>query len=167
MNTLFIYIDSEDYVLKNKYIEAICHHNNQIPCGFPNTGFDLFNPCAISIDDVSINPTNLDQLKINTQIKCSMVDKNQNPCRFYLYAISSVSKTKIRLVNKVGIIDSNFPGNIICVFDIIKPNIEMEQYARLLQLSSGNLCPFKIILLETNTLGTTFCGSGRFGSTDK
>jgi dUTPase len=76
----------------------------------------------------------------------------------------------------VGIIDSGYRGDIIGVFDIINPNyggigdlyITMEKYTRLLQICSGDLKPFKVIILDTpECLGTTERGIGGFGSTGK
>lgn len=166
INTLYIYIDSHDSELKQKYFESVKKHNEQIESEYPDSGFDLFNPCEIVIND---------KLKylLNTQIKCAMFGNNNKSRSFYLYARSSISKTNFRLANNVGIIDSGYRGDIIGVFDIIHHNevglcISMEKYSRLLQICSGDLKPFKVIILDTpECLGLTTRGSGGFGSTGK
>ena len=175
LNTLYIYIDSQDLTLHDKYIESVQKHNTQIESEYYDSGFDLFNPREIVIDEEDYSHT----YKLDTQFKCAMFDKNNKPCSFYLFARSSISKTLFRLANNVGIIDSNYRGNLLGVFDIIDPNkkyipndfvksISMEKYSRLLQICSGDLKPFKVIILDTpECLGLTTRGSGGFGSTGK
>lgn len=157
---LYIYLDSQDSELKQKYVESVQKHNEQIVSEYPDSGFDLFNPCEIVINDTS-------KYLLNTQIKCAMFDNNKSRS-FYLYARSSISKTNFRLANNVGIIDSGYRGDIIGVFDIINHNVSMEKYSRLLQICSGDLKPFNVIILDTpECLGLTTRGSGGFGSTGK
>jgi dUTP pyrophosphatase len=174
MNTLYIYIDSQDLTLLDKYIESVQKHNTQIESDYYDSGFDLFNPREILIDEEDYSRT----YKLDTQFKCAMFDKNNKPCSFYLYARSSISKTHFRLANNVGIIDSNYRGNLIGVFDIIDPNkehssnfvrcISMEKYSRLLQICSGDLKPFKVRISDTlEQLGFTERGEGGIGSTGK
>lgn len=174
LNTLYIYIDSQDLTLHDKYIESVQKHNTQIESEYYNSGFDLFNPCEILIYEEDYSHT----YKLDTQFKCAMFDKNNKPCSFYLFARSSISKTLFRLANNVGIIDSNYRGNLLGVFDIIDPNkknipndfvksISMEKYSRLLQICSGDLKPFKVIISTLEQLGTTERGEGGFGSTGK
>ena len=171
MNTLYIYIDSQDNDLKDKYIESVGKHNSQIKTEFPDSGFDLFNPYEIIIKNEKSSYTS--PIKLNTKIKCGMFDTNNKPCSFYLYARSSISKTHLRLANSVGIIDSGYRGDIIGVFDIINPNYggigdTMEKFSRLLQICSGDLKPFKVIIMDSpECLGTTTRGEGGFGSTGK
>ena len=175
LNTLYIYIDSQDLTLLDKYIESVQKHNTQIESEYYDSGFDLFNPCDILIDEADYSHT----YKLDTQFKCAMFDKNNKPCSFYLYARSSISKTYFRLANNVGIIDSNYRGNLLGVFDIIDPNrecipdyfmrnISMEKYSRLLQICSGDLKPFKVKISDTlEELGTTERGDNGLGSTGK
>ena len=169
MNTLYIYIDSQNNELKNHYIESIGKHNSQIKTEYPDSGFDLFNPDEILIKNNDFS--NITQIKLDSKMKCAMFDTNNKPCGFYLYARSSISKTNVRLANSVGIIDSGYRGNIIGMFDIINPkdcNISMEKFTRLLQICSGDLKPFKVIIMDSpECLGTTTRGEGGFGSTGK
>ena len=176
LNTLYIYIDSQDLTLHDKYIESVQKHNTQIESEYYNSGFDLFNPREIAIDEEDYSHT----YKLNTQFKCAMFDKNNKPCSFYLYARSSISNTYFRLANNVGIIDSNYRGNLLGVFDIIDPNkgyyssdnfvrcISMDKYSRLLQICSGDLKPFKVRISDTlEDLGSTERGDNGLGSTGK
>ena len=180
LNTLYIYINNSDtqdieaIKLKNKYDEYAKKHNKQIESEYYDSGFDLFNTHELIIKNEESSYTS--PIKLNTQIKCAMFDNKNKPRSFYLYARSSISKTHLRLANSVGIIDSNYRGDIIGVFDIIKPNyvgigdlyITMEKYTRLLQICSGDLKAFKVIILDSQEcLGTTTRGEGGFGSTGK
>ena len=80
-----------------------------------------------------------------------------------------ISKTKLRLANSIGIIDSGYRGNIIGVFDILSSNdsnTRIEKLSRLLQICSGDLQPFIVKMVEDLTLlGLTNRGMGGFGST--
>ena len=159
MRTLFI--TTTNFELKNKYTAIIEEHNAMVLSNYPNAGFDLFNPDNIS--------TKESMIKIDTQVTCSMVDENQKSCSFYLYPRSSISKTKLRLANSIGIIDSGYRGNIIGVFDILSSNdsnTRIEKLSRLLQICSGDLQPFIVKMVEDLTLlGLTNRGMGGFGST--
>ena len=42
---------------------------------------------------------------------------------YYMYPRSSLSKTKLRLANSVGIIDSGYRGNLIGMFDLINMKV--------------------------------------------
>jgi dUTP pyrophosphatase len=117
-------------------------------------------------------------------------DKNFNT-GYYMYPRSSLSKTKLRLANSVGIIDSGYRGNLIGMFDVV--NIEdrplsdsntssvqdpdtcaiADYFAkvndRLIQICAPGLVPIYVEVVETiEDLGNdTERGSGGFGSTGK
>ena len=98
---------------------------------------------------------------------------------FYMYPRSSLSKTKLRLANSVGIIDSGYRGNLIGMFDVV--NIDDEErnmnknnadyFAkvndRLVQICAPGLVPILVEIVENeDELGNeTERGSGGFGST--
>lgn len=158
-NTLNIFIKDDD--LRNEYNQYVEKHNEQINTLYPNAGFDLLCPNYIEA-------SHADQLKLNTNIVCNMVDSNNNYLSYYLYPRSSISKLNIRLANSVGIIDSGYRGDIIGVFDILKDGITLERYSRVLQICSGDLKPFHVnIVSSIDDLGITDRGSGGFGSTGK
>ena len=159
MRTLFIHTANNE--LREKYMISVEEHNRQVNSSHPNSGFDLFSP-----EDIE---TNLNTVKLDTQVTCSMLDDNKNNCGFYLYPRSSISKTNLRLANSVGIIDSGYRGHLLAVFDIIRNDYvstTIEKHSRLLQICGGDLQPFIVILVEDRILlGETARGSGGFGST--
>jgi dUTP pyrophosphatase len=121
--------------------------------------------------------------KVDFKIKCS----GQMYCDtgkifdtgYYMYPRSSLSKTKLRLANSVGIIDSGYRGNLIGMFDVV--NIEnndtnrldagADYFAkvndRLIQICAPGLVPIYVEIVDfIEDLGNkTERGSGGFGST--
>ena len=179
MNTLYIYVENSNVSnleamddeqlkkhvyaleLKEKYIDLINKHNNDITSQYPNAGFDIFNPQEINLDTNNI-------LKLNTGIVCAMFDNNNNAKSYFLCPRSSICKTPLRLANSIGIIDSGYRGNIIGMFDVSlqTETFTMDKYSRLLQICSGNLDPFLVKLVDDiDELGITERGNGGFGST--
>jgi dUTP pyrophosphatase len=145
-------------MLKELYLKHIETHNEQVNSSHPNAGFDLFNPQFISSNQII--------LKIDTEIVASMIDENDNNCCFYLYPRSSIYKTNLRLANSVGIIDSGYRGRIIGMFDKDDECSIVEQYSRLMQICSGDLKPFMVVICDsTEELGSSNRGIGGFGST--
>ena len=163
--TLKVFI--ADAELKEKYRLSIAKHNEKMGSAFPDAGFDLF--CPQSLDLLPTDTT----CRIDLQIKCAAFDKFGAPLSYYLYPRSSISKTPFRLANSVGIIDSGYRGNIMCMIDIInnvhaKYGLCIEKHSRLFQLCSPTLSPIHVILVDSEEeLGITERGSGGFGSTGK
>jgi len=102
------------------------------------------------------------------------------PCGFYLYPRSSISKTRMRLANSVGIIDAGYRGDLIAAVDTIglfgsndiwhvwKETLSpIKKYDRYFQVCAPDLSPFLVHIVETEAeLGTpTTRGAGGFGST--
>jgi dUTP pyrophosphatase len=183
--------------LKTMYYAAVDRHNtNLFNNKFVDAGFDLFLPENEDPDDIydggetigffgtgwkDTNPVN----KVDFKIKCSA----QMYCDtgkifntgFYMYPRSSLSKTKLRLANSVGIIDSGYRGNLIGMFDVVnvddddrKINQNMADYFaktndRLVQICAPGLVPIFVEIVENeDELGNdTERGSGSFGSTGK
>lgn len=166
--TLKVYV--ADAELKEKYRLSIAKHNEKMCSAFPDAGFDLF--CPESYDLLSRDT----MYKIDLRIKCAAFDKFGTPLSYYLYPRSSISKTQFRLANGVGIIDSGYRGNIMCMIDIInnvndiraKYGPSIEKHSRLFQLCSPTLSPIHVIMVDSeDELGITERGSGGFGSTGK
>ena len=102
------------------------------------------------------------------------------PCGFYLYPRSSISKTRMRLANSVGIIDAGYRGDLIAAVDTIglfgsndiwhiwKETLSpIKKYDRYFQVCAPDLSPFLVHIVETEAeLGApTTRGTGGFGST--
>ena len=102
------------------------------------------------------------------------------PCGFYLYPRSSISKTRMRLANSVGIIDAGYRGDLIAAVDTIglfgstdiwhvwKETLSpIKKYDRYFQVCAPDLSPFLVHIVDTDhDLGSpTSRGSGGFGST--
>ena len=165
---LYLYVDNEYNELNEIYQNKIDEHNTNL---FSNenphkdSGFDLYNPEEFMMKVTECN-------KMNLRVKCAMVrvlnDNTEIPCGFYLYPRSSISKTKFRLANNVGIIDSGYRGNLCGMFDVVNSVKEVlcPTHLRLLQICSPTLAPFEIVKVQSDTeLGTTQRGTGGFGST--
>ena len=102
------------------------------------------------------------------------------PCGFYLYPRSSISKTRMRIANSVGIIDAGYRGDLIAAVDTIglfgstdiwhtwKETLSpIKKYDRYFQVCAPDLSPFLVHIFETQAeLGApTTRGTGGFGST--
>jgi dUTP pyrophosphatase len=96
-----------------------------------------------------------------------------------MYPRSSLSKTKLRLANSVGIIDAGYRGNLIGMFDVVNidENVKQDKNRkadyiakvndRLLQICAPGLVPIYVeIVDDICELGNeTERGNGGFGST--
>jgi dUTPase len=149
-------------------------------------GFKIHNPPAPL--DIGMDGARA----LNLGVKCCMrlfepnIGKtseeiiDSSPCGYYLYPRSSISKTRMRLANSVGIIDSGYRGDIIAAVDTIgifgssdiwhiwKETLSpIKKYDRYFQICSPNLSPFLVHIVETESeLGEpTARGAGGFGST--
>jgi dUTPase len=102
------------------------------------------------------------------------------PCGFYLYPRSSISKTRMRLANSVGIIDAGYRGDLIAAVDTIglfgstdiwhiwKETLSpIKKYDRYFQVCAPDLSPFLVNIVETegDLSPPTERGAGGFGST--
>ena len=166
--TLYLYVDCNDKKLREKYVEAANKHNDKVENSpYPDAGFDLYQPEKIRL-------VAIDQLmcSCDMKVKAAMYEGVQ-PVGYYMYPRSSISKTPLRLANSVGIIDSGYRGNLGAKFDHKEGWIgwETEEYHRLLQICSGTLKPFRVVIVNTveelNKYGDTERGEGGFGSTGK
>lgn len=99
---------------------------------------------------------------------------------YYLYPRSSISKTRMRIANSVGIIDSGYRGDIIAAVDTIgvfgssdiwhvwkETLMPIKKYDRYFQICAPDLSPFVVYIVEDEAgLGEpTLRGAGGFGST--
>jgi dUTP pyrophosphatase len=170
-----------DSVLKEKYVEAIVAHNLKMRTDpFMDAGFDILCPskgfhCLSNL--VSGGPN-----KIDFQVKCScqLVNSNKSTKQYtgyYMYPRSSLSKTRLRLANSVGIIDSGYRGNLIGMFDCFSAgkgslceteyDYIVKPFEKLVQICAPDLRPIFVELVETEEelSSATLRGEGGFGST--
>ena len=147
--TLYLYVDGGDKTLREKYMDAANKHNDKVDNSpYPDSGFDLYQPKKIRL--VPINPVLLEIYSCDMKVKAAMYEGAQ-PVGYYMYPRSSITKTPLRLANSVGIIDSGYRGNLGAKFDEIEGWVgwESEDYHRLLQICSGTLKPFRVVIVDT------------------
>jgi len=163
MKVLRLVIDSSDSDLVNYYTDKVKLHNEQ--GAYPNSGFDLICPEVYQSDKTFM---------INFKVKGAMYDEDKNmPVGYFLFARSSISKTRFRLANSVGIIDSGYRGNLCAYFDVLgsannlgtgtSSTSATEPQQRLVQICAPSLEPFRIVIVDS--LDETERGEGGFGST--
>ena len=169
---LKIFIDSIDEELKNKYDEAIHNHNLKLQNNIDHidAGFDLLAPDNYEFLFTVVN-------KLDYKIICSAtILKQMHDCRkeynsgFYMYPRSSISKSKLRLANNVGIIDAGYRGHLMGMFDCIyEDKLLVNKFDRHLQICAPGLIPIMVTMVATKEeLGVkTSRGEGGFGSTCK
>jgi len=181
---LKLFVSDSDPLLKEQYKVAIEKHNLKLQTDpFMDAGFDLLSPSTGQNCMSSLQGPN----KIDFLVKCSATilkksSKEENTLKksytgYYMYPRSSLSKTKLRLANNVGIIDSGYRGNLIGMFDCISAgrsalceceyDYVVKPYERLLQICAPNLCPIYVEMVDTveELSESTLRGEGGFGST--
>ena len=163
--SLYIGVDN-NAVLKNKYVVQSYNQQNE---NRQDSGFDIYVPqnIAHSLDQK--------QISVNHEIKAVCTKMSNNipvPVGYYMYPRSSISKTRYRMANSVGIIDSGYRGNLIAKLDILpvqEENGTIEQYTRLFQICSPDLSPFENVFVVNSSdypfNTSTTRGEGGFGST--
>lgn len=178
MYLLKLYV--EDPTLRAYYEEKVSAHNVMVFTNpHPDSGFDLAVPTETYIEplgnillDLGVKTAmvKIDPEKAEPSMAASsFAAMPQTPSGFYMYPRSSLgTKTKLRLANSVGIIDSGYRGNLMASLDNIhheQPHVA-EQGDRLVQICAPDLSPFIIDLVEnSDELRTSTRGEGGFGST--
>jgi dUTP pyrophosphatase len=165
---LKIFVDSVDEELVNKYKESINLHNEKLTKNmeYIDAGFDLFAPQNHEFVFTKVD-------KIDYQIICSakMIQPNNTyNTGYYMYPRSSISKSKLRLANNVGIIDAGYRGHLMGMFDCIYDDkVAVNKFDRHLQICAPGLIPIFVELVSAlEELGEqTIRGSNGFGSTGK
>ena len=162
--------------LKQKYINSALNHNNKIlnPNNqYFDAGFDLFAPYQIICQNVSF-PSKIDFNIICSAQMVTDTHKTYNT-GYYMYPRSSISKTKLRLANATGIIDSGYRGHLIGMFDVVDM-VELgvneyivESHDRLLQICAPGLVPIVVQIVDSmEELGNeTERGAGGLGSSGR
>jgi dUTP pyrophosphatase len=124
-----------------------------------DSGFDLYLPA-----DVTIGP--YETTLIHLGIRAEYIVDNAY-AGYQLYPRSSISKTKIRLANSVGIIDPHYRGYLMAAVDNIGPTPQVlkqgERYFQLVFVHLDKPDTFEVV----EELSVTDRGNGGFGSTGK
>ena len=174
-----------DPVLKEKYVEAIVVHNLKMQTDlFMDAGFDILCPskgfhCLSNL--VIGGPNKIDfQVKCSAQLvktDCNGQGSSSKYTGYYMYPRSSLSKTRLRLANSVGIIDSGYRGNLIGMFDCFSAgkgslceteyDYVVKPFEKLVQICAPDLRPIFVELVESKEelSSVTLRGEGGFGST--
>lgn len=181
--------------LREAYEAHVREHNARNESrsdGERDSGFDLLLP-----ETIVANRTNrfakVDHL-VSVALRKASGEANANKqaprSAFYMYPRSSLSKTRLRLANSVGIIDAGYRGNLIAAFDVLplpdEPEADAEKWSwtrpahevatlalkrqRLVQVCAPDLGPLRVVLLseddqETERPREGERGAGGFGST--
>jgi dUTP pyrophosphatase len=172
-----------DLVLKEKYIEAVALHNLKMRTDpFMDAGFDILCPSK-GFHCLSNSVNGGGPNKIDFQVKCSaqLIKRNGHVngkyTGYYMYPRSSLSKTKLRLANSIGIIDSGYRGNLIGMFDCFSAGRQslceteydyvVKPLEKLVQICAPDLRPIFVELVESeeDLSSVTLRGVGGFGST--
>lgn len=134
-----------------------------------DSGYDLFFPETVS------SLQSGESYILDLKIKAEMIDNNGNNISYLLLPRSSISKTKFRQSNSVGLIDAGYRGSIKVPIDVLMTQNEIktgkfkeysiEKETRLVQLCSPDFKPFKVEFVDK--LSETARGEGGFGSTGK
>ena len=184
---LKIFVDSDDEKLKTIYKEAVIKHNTKIQdCpDIIDAGFDLYAPQQQSqTNQLFFSPANVN--KLDFKIICSAQITNHSTNKtyntgYYMYPRSSISKTRLRLANSVGIIDAGYRGHLIGMFDVVNIPSNPTQtadrasdysgmkYDRYLQICAPGLVPIIVEIVDSLSAlgGETERGAGGFGSTGR
>lgn len=142
-----------------------------------DSGVDLIIP-----EDMMVTPFNthtidhMVQCTLEKVFEDTLVEKQTVP--YLLFPRSSISKTRLRMANSIGLIDRDYRGNIMAKVDM-KPVITpdnygrltiadikepISKYSRLFQIVAPNLEPISKINI-VDSLDCTERGEGGFGST--
>jgi dUTP pyrophosphatase len=161
---MLLRISTQDHDTRMSYAAAIEKHNGKLCTSDTlDAGFDLFVPPG----DYPVAAGNA--LKVDFGVKCHaqmILDTGKRfNTGFYMYPRSSLSKTRLRLANSVGIIDAGYRGNLIGAFDGIGPGL-VEPGDRLLQICAPGLVPIAVEFVDDIDENTER-GSGGFGSTGR
>jgi len=167
---LKVFVDGSND-LYNHYEKAVVAHNERIMNDkYVDAGFDLYAPQDLICSSGQVN-------KLDFKVKCSAnivsnfgSGSKETPTGYYMYARSSIYKTKLRLANSVGIIDSGYRGNVMAMLDCMpdSEDYKVERFDRLTQLCAPGLMPIVVKLVNsTDDLGSSSRGEGGFGSSGR
>ena len=155
-----------EVMLDEDFPEELKSHYTEYKCNGMDSGIDLIIPESLY--------TFGRLTTINHKIKCQMCkykgDIFMGYVSYWLVPRSSISKTRFRMANSIGLIDSGYRGNIMAKVDTVIQKDEIDQSpditsgTRMFQIASGNLKPISQVKV-VEKLSSTERGEGGFGST--
>lgn len=129
------------------------HYENWSQHHEGDSGVDLPIPFNISVQPG-------DTAKMGLGIAC----EPDSP--YFIFPRSSISKTPLRLANGTGIIDKGYRGELMAMFDNIKPKTHhIKAGDRYLQICAPDLSKVEIEIVEE--LSETTRGTDGIGSTGR
>ena len=176
MYVLKLCVINNDPVLKDFYRKAVNKMNTDEYKANPykDSGFDVYTPRGTV--DIHPGQTKLVDMQIQCaayKIVCDGDSCVKEPTAFFMYPRSSIYKSKLRLANNTGIIDSGYRGNLMGAFDNIASSVSSvdkdiwcqneQAHGRLLQICMPDLSPFSVEIVTE--LDDTTRGAGGLGST--
>lgn len=166
MYTLHLYVPEQYLNVYTTHVERWLEQQNDRGQYF-DAGFDL-----LLLEPVEGSCWNT--VKVNHKVAAKMVYQSgatETPVCYYMYPRSSLSKTRFRLANSVGIIDAGYRGHLIAKVDTMPYN-DLDMHL------SSNKCYFQLCAPDlgriTNVVihseselnnEVTSRGTGGFGST--
>jgi len=176
--------------LKDRYVEHVKKHNDNLTNFHADSGFDLLNPSGRTFQPQSFSNKYALGVKFSLmQHAADYVQKQEGdegrtvmqpvlrvqPLPSMLLPRSSTgSKTLLRLSNSVGVIDSGYRGELCALVDCLgdrhrdggADKVHIEKYNRNFQLVGFNGFPIHVNIVDNESdLGGSERGEGGFGST--
>lgn len=104
------------------------YHNRQ-PVHKGDSGIDVYIPSDVTIGENSFGT------KIRLGIRCQIINNaTGKPMAYMLMARSSISRSKMRLSNAVGLIDCGYTGELMAAVDNFGPSLKLMAGDRYFQL---------------------------------
>ena len=121
---------------------------NNIICAHHNIINIIKNINSDDNNNISENSNNI--TKINTHIKCCMIDNvHKRTTGYFLYPRSSIYKYNLSLANSTGIIDAGYRGHIMgMVYNNVFRPITLESGTRLFQICAPDLSPVSVEIVD-------------------
>jgi dUTP pyrophosphatase len=152
MYTLYLYTQDPDLYQRYSAVSVLSG----------DAGVDLYVPENVS--------GLKDTVFLDHRVSCRMTRRldtgEEVDVSYYLYPRSSLSKTRLRLANSVGIIDAGYRGAITAAFDVRGQEESVVKFQRLVQICAPTLEPVRLVLVD-QPHAQTERGDRGFGSTGR
>lgn len=155
-----------EVMLDGDFPEELKKHYNEYKCNGMDSGVDLVIPEDIVTEKYTTT--------INHKVKCQMCKykggKFVGYVSYWLVPRSSISKTRFRMANSIGLIDSGYRGHLMAKVDrvidktVYDTDVDIKSGTRMFQIAVGNLKPISEVRV-VEKLSSTERGEGGFGST--